>query len=481
MESTSYTTLKELFTTHGQGHIFDHYESLSPEGQSLLLDEARQIDPALTNRLYRDLVNSHAPAKSSEGGRGFLPIELEMVQDRSQLGEGEREIGNALIREGSVAVVVLAGGQGTRLGSDRPKGEYNIGLPSGKSIFQILTERYIKAQQLAGGAVQKCKLLIMTSELNHKQTIQFYEENHFFGAVKENVIFFMQSMIPLISSSNGKIIMEEPHKISIGPNGNGALFDAVQRYPEVKAVIESVKYVQVIGVDNVLNRLLDPLFIGFTHQNQLQASMKSCVKRDATEPVGAVMKRVQEDGSTMYDIVEYSEITKEDATAINPATGELKFNLGNILVFLIRADLLMKLCKNVETLNSLYHKAHKKVPFWDFEQNALIKPTAPNCWKFELFIHNFLPFCEPGSFGVLKVSREDEFGPVKNAEGVDSPQTARDLIFGQGQRWLSKAGATVAEGVKVELDVMLSYEGEGLEEKYAGKEIGEQGAATYIK
>lgn len=106
----------------------------------------------------------------------------------------------------------------------------------------------------------------MTSELNHTQTIGFFEEHNYFGAAKENLIFFMQSMIPLISSVDGKIIMEEPHRISIGPNGNGALFDAVQRNPEVKSVIESVKYVQVIGVDNVLNRLLDPIYIGFAVQ-----------------------------------------------------------------------------------------------------------------------------------------------------------------------------------------------------------------------
>lgn len=129
--------------------------------------------------------------------------------------------------------------------------------------------------------------------------------------------------------------------------------------------------------------------------------------------------------------MEYSEITDDDANAINPATGELKYNLGNILVFLMRADLLLSLCKNIETLNSLYHKAHKKIPYWDFSHNALAKPSAPNGWKFELFLQNFLPFCEPGNLGVLRVAREDEFGPVKNADGVDSPQTARDLIFGQ--------------------------------------------------
>jgi UDP-N-acetylglucosamine/UDP-N-acetylgalactosamine diphosphorylase len=175
----------------------------------------------------------------------------------------------------------------------------------------------------------------------------------------------MQSMIPLISSVDGKIIMEEPHRISIGPNGNGALFDAISRNPEVKGVIEQVEYVQVIGVDNVLNRLLDPIYVGFAQKKGLQAAMKSCVKRDAKELVGVVVKKVK-GASSHYDIVEYSEISEADASAVDPTTGELRLNLGNILVFLFKTDMLLNLCKNTETLNSLYHKALKKVPFWDF-------------------------------------------------------------------------------------------------------------------
>ena len=157
--------------------------------------------------------------------------------------------------------------------------------------------------------------------------------------------------------------------------------------------------------------------------------MKSCVKRDAKEPVGVVVKKRNSDGTSKYDIVEYSEISDADVHALNPETGELKFNLGNILVFILKAEKLLELANNKETMNSLYHKAFKKIPYWDNEAHTLVKPSSNNGYKFELFIHNFLPFCEPGRFGVLRVSREDEFGPVKNAEGVDSPQSARELIY----------------------------------------------------
>ena len=183
-------------------------------------------------------------------------------------------------------------------------------------------------------------------------------------------------------------------------------------------------------MDNVLNRLLDPVYIGFTVSKGLQAAMKSCVKRDAKEPVGVVVKKKSaETKETKYDIVEYSEISQENAAAINEATGELKFNLGNILVFMLSSAKLLELAGNASSLNALYHKAFKKYSYLDPLTNTKVTPTSPNSYKFELFIHNFLPFCEVGRFGVLRVAREDEFAPVKNADGVDSPQSARDLIY----------------------------------------------------
>jgi UDP-N-acetylglucosamine/UDP-N-acetylgalactosamine diphosphorylase len=190
--------------------------------------------------------------------------------------------------------------------------------------------------------------------------------------------------------------------------------------------------------------------------------MKSCVKRDAKEPVGVVVKK---DGK--YDIVEYSELSDADANRLDPKTKELKFNLGNILIFILKADKLLELCNNTQTLNKLYHKAFKKVGYWDFNSMELVKPTEPNAYKFELFIHNFLPFCDAGKFGVMKVIREEEFAPVKNAEGseVDSPNTARDLMYKLNIKYLRNAGGIVEkDNSQIEIDNLVSYEGEGLKE-----------------
>ena len=185
-------TLIELYKKHEQGHVFANLDKLTEEERLNLINEAQQIDPAQINQLYRDLVIG---SESQEGASKSViePVEMELISDRENLSEAEKlelsDIGYKKIREGKVTVVVLAGGQGTRLGSDRPKGEYNIGLPSGKSIFQILTERFLKAQMLAHGSPslsedqQQCKLLIMTSGLNHVQTQQFFRDNNYFGAL----------------------------------------------------------------------------------------------------------------------------------------------------------------------------------------------------------------------------------------------------------------------------------------------------------
>ena len=168
--------------------------------------------------------------------------------------------------------------------------------------------------------------------------MEFFIRHNYFGAKKENIIFFEQAVLPVISAETGKILLEDRHRLNLGPNGNGALFDSVASNPEVKDIISRSDYVQIIGVDNVLNRILDPVYIGFAVSKNLQAAMKSCVKRDAKEPVGVVVKRRNgETGMTKYDIVEYSEISLADAQAVNEETGELKFNLGNILVFILNA------------------------------------------------------------------------------------------------------------------------------------------------
>jgi len=258
--------------------------------------------------------------------------------------------------------------------------------------------------------------------------------------------------------------MKSACEVQLSPNGNGALFQAIQNNATVKKVIQSTTYVQVIGVDNVMNKLLDPMHIGFTATRGLEASLKCCVKRSPDEKVGLVLVK-----NGKYDIVEYSEIPVE-MTEKEADDGSLYYELGNILMFMLSSEKLLSLCSDTKTLNSLYHTAHKKIEVYNPDTGVAEKPDTENGYKFELFIHDFLPFCKEGKFGAMKVSREDEFGPVKNANGKDgqmvndSPASARGLLLAQHAKWV--AAALNEQGLpenedKVELDLLATYEGEG--------------------
>lgn len=259
---------------------------------------------------------------------------------------------------------------------------------------------------------QTCKLLVMTSNITHEKTFGFFKDNNYFGYSPDSFLFFPQDALPAIGI-DGKIIMKSRSEVQLSPNGNGALFAAINKNFTVKKAIQAVDIVQVIGVDNVLNKLLDPVQVGFTAEKDLEASLKACVKRSPDEKVGIVCIK-----NGKYDIIEYSELS--DAHANKKQEDDpnaLYYELGNILMFMLSSKKLLELCADTKTLNSLYHVAHKKIEYWDEKEGKLVKPTTENAYKFELFIHNFLPYCADGKFGAMKVDRTDEFAPVKNANG----------------------------------------------------------------
>lgn len=258
---------------------------------------------------------------------------------------------------------------------------------------------------------QTSKMFVMTSYENHEETVNFFRENYFFGGKEDSFVFFPQAMLPAVDTS-GKIMLETYCKVKLAPNGNGALFDSLRSNEALQRKIACYEYIQIIGVDNALNKVLDPIQIGFTHSRGLQTSLKAVSKRDADEKVGVVGKK-----NGRYNIVEYSELTPAMAGE-RSANGSLKFNQGHILVFVVRSDFLMRLATGSQAQsNSLYHKANKKITHCDPETWSDIVPTEENGWKFELFIHGFLPMVEAGKLGIVMVDRASEFAPVKNADG----------------------------------------------------------------
>ena len=267
-------------------------------------------------------------------------------------------------------------------------------------------------------------------------------------------------------------MMESQHQIKLAPNGNGALFDSLRSNPEVRSRIASLEYVQIIGVDNPLNKVLDPIQIGFTHNDRLDTSLKSVPKRDAEEKVGVIGKK-----NGKYNIVEYSEFPPWMASEYL-ADGTLKYNHGHILMFVVRSDFLLELAiGSAAQSNQLYHKAFKKITYCNPETWEQIFPTKENGWKFELFIHGFVPMVEQGKLGVLEVSRDTEFAPVKNADGPkttkdgepaeplpDTPSYARKMILAEASQWLEAEGLEIDSDAKgnIEVSFLLTYAGENL-------------------
>lgn len=225
--------------------------------------------------------------------------------------------------------------------------------------------------------------------------------------------------------------------LKLAPNGNGALFDSLKSNREVQGLISTLEYVQIIGVDNAINKVLDPVQIGWTHSQDLQTSLKCVPKRNAEEKVGVIGKK-----NGKYNIVEYSEFPAAMASECLP-DGTLKYNHGHILVFIVRGDFLIDLATGDDSQsNALYHKAHKKITHCDPKTFEQIVPTSENGWKFELFLHNFMPMVEQGKLGVLQVDRDSEFAPVKNANGSgpqplpDTPAYARKMILDEAASWI---------------------------------------------
>ena len=326
------------------------------------------------------------------------------------------EAGIKAIREGKVAAVLLAGGQGTRLGFDKPKGMFNVGINKELYIFQCLINNLMDVVKEAGEWVP---LYIMTSEKNNDDTISFLEEKNYFGYNKEYVRFFVQDMAPSVDY-NGRIYMESKTRISISPNGNGGWFSSLVRAGLLSEIKEKgIEWINVFAVDNVLQRIADPLYVGAVICSGLQSGGKVVSKASPDERVGVLCL---EDG--VPSIVEYYEMTDEMRTLLDE-NGELAYKYGVILNYLFSVDKLEMILNNKLPI----HVVEKKIPYMD-ENGELIKPDKPNGHKFETLVLDMVHMQD--SCLAYEVDRRKEFAPVKNATGVDSVESARELLAENG-------------------------------------------------
>jgi len=326
------------------------------------------------------------------------------------------QTGLEAIRAGQVACVLLAGGQGTRLGADGPKGAYNIGLSRDLYIFECQINNLKEAAERSGCMIP---LAIMTSEKNDAQTREFFHEHDFFGYDSSYVDFFVQEMAPS-TDFNGKVYLEEKDHVSLSPNGNGGWFKSLTAAGLTEKYKNSgVRWINVYAVDNVLQRMADPVFVGATILAGVEIGAKVISKNDPHEKVGVTCLR-----GGRPSIVEYYELTDEMANQKNP-DGTMAYNWGVNLNYLLDLEALERMGK----MNMPYHVVEKKIQHIN-EAGEHIKPEEPNGYKFETLIPDMISMmngCLP-----FEVEREKEFAPVKNLHGKDSVDSAREMLAAQG-------------------------------------------------
>ena len=353
--------------------------------------------------------------KQQERGT-FSPLKATTLDEIERKASDYRKTGLEAIKATKVGAILLAGGQGTRLGFDKAKGMFNFGETKQKYIFQQLIENLRKVVDEAGAWVP---LYIMTSEKNDADTRAFFEEHDFFGYHREYVKFFVQEMVPAVDFE-GNLLVEAEDSLAMSPNGNGGWFKSLLKAGLDKDILEKgIEWLNVFAVDNVLQQIADPVFVGATMQSGCVSGAKVVRKCDPYEKVGAMCL---ENGKP--SIVEYYELTPEMAEA-KGEDGALLYGFGVILNYLFRVDKLME----TTSKNMPLHIVEKKVPYID-ENGVSVKPETPNAYKFETLIldmvymmDNCLPF---------EVEREKEFAPIKNATGVDSVESARALLKKNG-------------------------------------------------
>ncbi|XP_063172175.1 UDP-N-acetylhexosamine pyrophosphorylase-like protein 1 [Candoia aspera] len=475
----------------GQSHLLSFWAELEPAQRDALLEALALLGPEELAEHCRRAVEAcsreQRPCRERLDGR-VQPLPPGFVgsvrgDDPAALRRWEEE-GLRQISQSKVAVLLLAGGQGTRLGVPYPKGMFDVGLPSHKTLYQIQAERIRKVERLAGekfGTQCVVPWYIMTSEFTLGPTEKFFRDHNYFNLERSNVIMFEQRMLPAVTF-DGKAILEEKGKIAMAPDGNGGLYRALVDHKVLEDMQQrGLRSVHVYCVDNILVKMADPVFIGFCVSKGADCGAKVVEKAYPAEPVGVVCRV---DGA--FQVVEYSEIAAKTAEKRNP-DGRLTYWAGNICNHFFTLGFLQEVAERFES-RLKPHVAVKKVPYVDEEGNR-VKPPEANGIKLEKFVFDVFPFAK--NFVAFEVLREEEFSPLKNADTAarDTPTTAWRAILSQHYRWAVKAGAGFVAGsgqqilakesfsqddeppAVCEISPLVSYFGEGLEKYLKSKNL----------
>lgn len=453
-----YATISPHLARYGQEHLLRWWPELDDEQRASLLKQLADLDLQLLGKLWQEAQRHHEAPSVSTGGLQPAPVRrLSRSFEDWEREQREAEVGEAALRAGQVAVLLVAGGQGTRLGHPGPKGTFPIGPISERSLFQIHCEKILALSRRYEAPIPLC---IMTSPDNDALTREFFVAKNFFGLDPAQVHFFVQGTMPAVEAATGKLLLATKSSLALSPNGHGGAIEALARSGLLDSLEQrGVRHIFYFQVDNPLVKVADPVFLGQHIESQAEMSLKVLPKLSPEERLGVV---VVHNGTVR--VIEYSDLPDDLARKRRP-DGELELWAGSIAIHVFDVLFLKRLAQ----ASSLpYHYARKVVPFVD-ESGSVVRPEQPNAIKFERFVFDALPLARRAC--IVETDRRQEFEPLKNAEGDNSPMTVRQALTDLYADWLQRAGVVVprrADGSSlypIEISPLFALDAEELRAK----------------
>jgi UDP-N-acetylglucosamine/UDP-N-acetylgalactosamine diphosphorylase len=433
MTTPTFASISATLATIHQSHLLTFFSSLSHDSQAQLLSQIASLDLAHIPKWIAEYVTAKPAATTA--ATIINPAPFYSLTDSSWDRSKYALVGEQLLRDGKVAAFTVAGGQGTRLGYDGPKGCYPATPITNKPLFQIFAENLLAAGRKFGRAIP---WYVMTSPLNHEQTVAFFTKLNHFGLNSKDVKFFQQGVMPSFDMATGKMLLAAKDELATNPDGHGGAIRALDLSGSIADMqSRGIAYLSYFQVDNPSVNIVDPIFLGLhaaAPDSSGEMSSKMVRKAGPDEKVGVF---VSIDGRTQ--VMEYSDMPPALSKATLP-DGSLKFPGGSIAIHIISVEFLSRMASDPRFALP-FHRAEKKVPYIDPSTGNLINPEKPNAVKLEKFIFDALPLCDKSL--VYETDRLEEFAPIKNATGVDSAESSKDLQSTRAARWLESVGVRI--------------------------------------
>ena len=425
--------LLQRIAAHDQEHVLTYWEDLNEQEQLTFLQQLGSIDFDQFAMLQKEFLQKTEEAHLAK----MKPSPFISVSDLSD-NESLKNAGEEIIRNGQLAVLTVAGGQGTRLGWSGPKGTFPATSITGKSLFQLIAEQIVFSSQKYGVSIP---WYIMTSNENNGATRSYLLDNNCFGLERTEIFIFTQGEVPAIDA-DGKMLLARKNQISMNPDGHGGVIAALKQSGGLEEMeARGIAYLSYVQVDNPLAKVIDPVFLAVhadAKHSSVEITSKCVLKTNPDERVGVFC---DVDGKTT--IVEYSDMSQEDKT-LKDTDGTLAYRAGSIAIHMLSTDFLHRIADDLP-----WHIANKKVDHVSTDSGSTVEPSEPNAYKFERFVFDVLMFAKKPL--IVETLREEEFAPIKNAEGADSPTTSHHLQQQRAANWLQARGVQVPDSAVVEI------------------------------